>query len=177
MDTLELQALVRKGDEDAFRLLYRQYVAGVYTSAKEAKLTEDEIRSVVKEVFVTVYAELARAEEPLDLDHRVSSITAQAIADRFSTASADGPHPRHVARTAKAEVPAPTAATAVEEAGKAPSGSSQAGNIIAVVLSSILLLGALWVLIGVLISLKVLPDIDLGYRAFDRALFPIFLID
>lgn len=178
MDNLELQALVRSGDSDAFRLLYRRYVSGVYTSAKEARLSEDEIRSVVKEVFVQVYVELSSSTEPVDLDCRVSSITAQAIADRFATASAEMPHPRHVGRAVKAEEPVQTEAASSKIAEELPvKKKGQAANVIALVLSILLLLGALWVLTGVLVSLKILPDIDLGYRAFDRALFPIFLID
>lgn len=180
MDTMELQAKVRNGDSDAFRLLYRQYVNGVYQSAQAAQLSDEVSRTIVKEVFVQVYREITACAEPLDLDQRVNSLTAQAIADRFISIGTS--RPRHVARHAHPQETEP-ARSAEDDLPDSPAEDPALPpkvtfwSVLSILLSCLFLLFAIWVLLGVLMSLKVIPTLDLGYRAFDRVLFPLFYLE
>ena len=78
----EIQALVRRGDKDAFLGIYTQYAKQVYLRAAEDLGSDEEARDAVKQTFLLLRREMMLSDSPVDVEARIRALYGQEIAMR-----------------------------------------------------------------------------------------------
>lgn len=198
-----LQERIHRGDREAFRALYSEYSRDVYLTAQECLTSDALARAVVKQVFLRIHRELLDASGPIDTDRRIDALTNEEIRiQRIASGDTGGDILRDAATTrrsplsgaagepaaeAQEESPlvrakaryAPLSDRAAEPAAAPPEYPPArphigAGRVIMILLLALFFLLLLWALVGILMSLHVLPALDLGYAWFDRVVFQLF---
>ena len=174
MDIYTLMEQIHNGDKDAFRTFYSRYNKSVYRMA--VRETNDQLQAVavVKAVFQEIYQFLKKEgvyegnlytwldqltekhlrlrEAPQNAYRNEASYTEEAAAEITRRAAEKDP--------AAADVSPP----------KAPNKSGLP-TIIALSLLSLVLI---WVMMGMLGNMGVIPRLDLGYDWFNAHLYPLF---
>lgn len=183
-----LQERIHCGDRDAFRALYSEYSRDVYLTACEVLKDEALARAVVKQVFLRIYRELLDASGPINTDERIDELTNEEIRVQRIVAGDTGSDvlktvhtPRRIER--RSEPTDTDAFTRLKEryaenlpAIEIPKKQPYHGGMLAVsiVLLVLFLLLLLWIVAGFLMSMDILPAIDLGYSWFNEAILPLF---
>lgn len=197
-----LQERIHLGDRDAFRALYSEYSRDVYLTAQEALGNDASARAVVKQVFLRIHRELLDAEAPIDTGLRIDVLTNEEIRVQriaagdmgrdilkvhtprrlnlrpeapASEPAAQRPEPRPAFERAQVRYVQQNVDHAAHGAEPLPPKAQRgAGRVIGLILLVLFFLAFLWTLVGILASLGVLPQIDLGYSWFDRTVFQLF---
>lgn len=197
MDLNALMRRIQQGDREAFATLYTRYNKTVYRIALESTRNDEEAKHVVVAVFREMYQTI-RAKGPYlgDLYGWLDALTAKqvrlrrmmrvggaeetmaspqpqpasVVSPQFKAASVDRPRRYTEEEAAALEERALKRLQAIPEKEE----ERQRGGWV-----SIAVLGAtaallLWVLIGLLGTLSILPRWDLGYAWFNQTLFTLF---
>ena len=194
-----LQERIHRGDRDAFRSLYSEYSRDVYLTAQEILQDDARARAVVKQVFLRIHRELLDADGPIDTDQRIDLLTNEEIriqriagGDTGSDILKEVRTPRRLDRhveppRAAAQQPVePQAsplvraqqryAAAAQPPASVEQGGMGAGHVFGLLALIVFFLIFAWAMCGILMSLGMLPTIDLGYSWFDRTVFRVFLL-
>lgn len=199
-----LQERIHRGDRDAFRSLYSEYSRDVYLTAQEILQDDAQARAVVKQVFLRIHRELLDAAGPIDTDQRIDLLTNEEIriqriaggdtgSDILKEVHTPRRLDRHVEPPHAAEPQRPQQAQqqgsplqraqmryAAAAAGQPPASvekaGMRAGHVLGLIALIVFFLVFAWALCGILMSLGLLPTIDLGYSWFDRTVFRLFLL-
>lgn len=164
-----LQARIRTGEEDAFRLMYGEYSGEIYRCAKSALKNEDAARRVVKTVMVSLYRTMCDAGTAIDTDQTVEELTRSAIDASAATAA-----PRHIGSDRQEET---AGSGSFRRVGTAEEPRrSVIGTFFSAIGLIVFLAAGIWSLCGMLMALGILPVRDLGYSFFDTHVFPLFLL-
>lgn len=194
-----LQERIHRGDRDAFRSLYSEYSRDVYLTAQEILQDDARARAVVKQVFLRIHRELLDADGPIDTDQRIDLLTNEEIriqriaggdtgSDILKEVRTPRRLDRHVEppRAAGQQPGGPEAsplaraqrryAAAAQPPASVEQGGTDAGRVFGLLALIVFFLIFAWAMCGILMSLGMLPTIDLGYSWFDRAVFRVFLL-
>lgn len=188
MDLGTLMQRIQEGDREAFATLYARYNKTVYRIAFEALGNEQKAVEIVKLVFKEMYQTI-RDKGPYlgDLYGWLDALTAKQLRlQQFAKTRPAGmppsaPPPQYaysqeraseILARANARVmpPQPPLSFDPDEEEYAP--RKQNGGSIVVL--SIAAAALLWLFVGLLGSLQIIPQIDLGYAWFNQTLFPFF---
>ena len=193
-----LQERIHRGDRDAFRALYSEYSRDVYLTAREALQSDALARAVVRQVFLCIHRELLAASAPLDTDARIDALTNEEIRVQRIASGDTGEAilkevrtprrlDRHVEppRVAAQQPVEPQASplvraqqryAAAQPPASVEQGGMGAGHVFGLLALIVFFLIFAWAMCGILMSLGMLPTIDLGYSWFDRTVFRVFLL-
>ncbi|MDL2258820.1 hypothetical protein LJC42_06680 [Eubacteriales bacterium OttesenSCG-928-K08] len=176
-DQLTIMSHIHAGDKQAFAALYSRYNKTVFRMAMYELGDEALAVEVVKEVFREIY-QLIRMNGPYmgDFYAWLDSLTAKHIQMRRIKPDAYyyGRNQREYSPAEAREIE-----TKVDRrmAASAPLSDEEErpyrglGSVIGL---SMMACSLIWVLVGLLGSLEVLPQWDLGYTWFNDVLFPLF---
>ena len=160
MDDYTLMAQIHCGDKEAFRAFYTHYNKHVYNMAFHGTNDQTKAVTVVKAVFQEIYHTLkTESVYTGDINAWLIELTEKYIA-MFITPQSEN------------ELAKPNTADAVEvtPAKKAKTNSGN-GLLVVLCLFSVMLV---WVIVGILGSFGVIPQINLGYDWFNVNLYPLF---
>ena len=180
MDLSTLMRRIQQGDKEAFATLYTRYNKTVFRIALEATHSADEAVQIVKAVFREMYQTI-RSKGPYlgDLYGWLDALTAKQIRLRRLTqgmqpaAQQQGAKPRRYTEEEAAEIEA-RALARIQNTPKQPEEEKKKTGTVSGIVLGITALALLWVLIGLLGTLHVLPQWELGYTWFNQTLFPLF---
>jgi len=163
MDLTVLMRRIQQGDKDAFKTLYSRYSKTVYRIALETTHNKEEAAAVVVAVFREA-RQLIITRGPYigDLYGWLDALTAKQVR-LLRLYSDDG------SRIKKAE-PKPSAQEEAPTFIKKP----RTGAAIVNALLALCAVALIWVLLGLLGSLNVFDELDLGYSWFNKAVFKLF---
>jgi len=188
MDLNALMRRIQQGDKEAFATLYTRYDKTVYRIALEATGNDAEAKQVVVAVFREMYQTI-RSKGPYlgDLYAWLDALTAKQIRLRRLTQEQRGeqeaPPPQSVPaqpvpegrRHYTEEEAKAIAERARERLPEEPEEEAhQKGGAAVTALLSAAAVVLLWVLVGLLGSLGILPQWDLGFNWFNRTVFKFF---
>lgn len=193
MDIRAIAARIRAGDKDALRELIAAYGAGVYErayqSTKDAALAKEATRRTFQRFVSILQANPSEdgfvllldmiAGQNIDEYQKLSS-TMRDIAGDIEQTCFDAPvQPTDPPSAPAAQQPfrpvterkAGESNADVERIFREKKPRSSALPVILLVVLSLLLL---WLVLGVMMSLKWIPVLDMGYRWFNAHVFPFF---
>lgn len=173
MDLTALMSKIQQGDDEAFTTLYAQYNKTVYRIAFGELQDQTQALSVVKDVFREAYKTI-KTKGPYagDFYAWLDALTAKYVAKRKEQAPASAPVRQYSQAEAKQlEEAADARLQTQNEAAEQEEKPAGIGTLISL---SLLAAALLWILIGLLGSLEVLPAIDLGYQWFNGNIFELF---
>ena len=203
MITNALQNRIHFGDHEAFLAIYHEYGRGVYAAALHALDSDEMAQAVVRQTFLTLHEEILTRMDDFDIPVRIHALADREILLMRLVSGEASAEATAEALIAKAEEdPAQTSARGAFFADESillelpilerkhtyrrpkhalfaskRKKKQRAGEItgwfwkLLVLLINLVLL---WVLIGVLMSLRYLPPVDLGYDWFSRLISPFF---
>ena len=194
MITNDLQNRIHFGDRDAFLAIYEEYGRGVYAAALHALGKDDLARNAVKQAFLTLYQEILTGTEDFDIPVRIRELAEREIqilrlvcgedcaldgkggidpecCSARGAFSAEEAHEIELPPLERARAfRHPRNALFVKKRKKRSQPRKR--GLIAKALILIICLFLLWALAGVLMGLKYLPVVDLGYRWFIQSAVP-----
>ena len=203
MITNALQNRIHFGDHEAFLAIYHEYGRGVYAAALHALDSDEMAQAVVRQTFLTLHEEILTEMDDFDIPVRIHALADREILLMRLVSGEASAEATAEALIAKAEEdPAQTSARGAffaddsillelpilerKHTYRRPKHAlfaskrrrkQRAGEItgwfwkLLVLLINLVLL---WVLIGVLMSLRYLPPVDLGYGWFGQLIYPFF---
>ncbi len=178
MDLSTLMRRIQQGDKEAFATLYTRYNKTVFRIALEATRSPDEAVQIVKAVFREMYQTI-RSKGPYlgDLYGWLDALTAKQIRLRRLTQGAlpaqPGAKPRRYTEGEAAEIEA-RALARIQNTPEQPEEEKKKTGTVSGIVLGITALALIWILIGLLGTLDVLPQWELGYTWFNQTLFPLF---
>lgn len=175
MDLGTLMLRIQQGDREAFATLYARYNQTVYRIALESTGNQQESLEIVKAVFREMYQTiLANGPYLGDLYGWLDALTAKQLRmRRFQKQPQDGGLPPQYTMQQAQTIEARASERLQDEQLFEPETKKRKRGF------SMILLGAaalilVWVLVGLLGSLGILPELPLGYTWFNDTLFPLF---
>lgn len=201
MITNELQLRIHKGDAAAFKTLYNEKAKGVYKLALSALKKDEKAKEVVKCTFLTLRQEMLSADGPVDVNGRIKALSEQAIKNALAPLTgvesaenpAAGPATNPTGEISYSTTPTAAALPPLERAfaymksdpdqppvkgdssrALAPAPSRRGGAVVLKCLIVLFLLLFIWMLVGILMDMHILPAADWGYSWFNRNIFALF---
>ncbi len=185
MDLNALMRRIQQGDREAFATLYTRYNKTVYRIALESTHNNEEAKHVVVAVFREMYQTI-RSKGPYlgDLYGWLDALTAKQVRlrrmmrvnSKVETLANPQPVSSDRPRRYTEEEAAALEERAIRRLQNIPEKEEQKQrsawiSMVALGATAVLLL---WVLIGLLGTLSILPRWDLGYAWFNQTLFTLF---
>ena len=201
MDKLTCIRQIRDGETEAARLLFGEYGDGIYRRALAATKSKEAARAITRETILELIRTLREKNEADGWDLWVDAVTGRRIelyglvdadvqklsGELFGTpgeaaepqTAAEPPQPAPIAAEPASEAPVPEEEPLFDNSqrranGKKRAGGATAGGVIATVLLILGILLMIWVILGFLKGLNILPTLDLGYTWFNEHLFRLF---
>lgn len=176
MDLGTLMLRIQQGDREAFATLYARYNQTVYRIAFESTGNQQESLEIVKAVFREMYQTiLANGPYLGDLYGWLDALTAKQLRMRRFQQQPQGgnvlPPQYDMQQAQKIDV---RASERLQDDQLFEPEKKRARRGFSMALLGIAAAMLVWVLIGLLGSLGVLPELNLGYSWFNDALFPLF---
>ncbi len=167
---------IQQGDREAFATLYARYNKTVYRIAFDATGNTQESLEIVKAVFREMYQTICEKGPYLgDLYGWLDALTAKQLRmRRFSRQSSHVAAPPPQYTEVQAEQIEDRARERLQEEPVFEPEPKQKPHRISMILLSVAAVALIWMLIGLLGSLSVLPEWNLGYNWFNQTLFPLF---
>lgn len=170
---------IQQGDREAFATLYARYNQTVYRIALEATGSQQDALEIVKAVFKEMYQTIVANGPYLgDLYGWLDALTAKQIRmRRFQQqpqAAAGSMLPPRQYSEPQAEAIETRAGERLQDEPLFEPDHRKRKRGVSMVILGVAAAMLVWVLIGLLGSLKVLPQWDLGYQWFNETLFPLF---
>lgn len=185
METNELLARVREGNEEAFRLLFARHGETLYQSLMERCHDKRIAREALKDVFQKAYATLRNSPQPDGTALWLNELTMNSLEERLTAqkqavAMCEGLQSERENAAAETfhQEPGGTERIIcdVRKGMHTPSTrktSHISGTAIAIILIVLLLL-TIWYIVGALMRMGMLPNVDLGYSWFSSHVFSLF---
>ncbi len=187
MDLNALMRRIQQGDREAFATLYTRYNKTVYRIAFDSTHNDEEAKHVVVAVFREMYQTI-RAKGPYlgDLYGWLDALTAKQVRLSRMMRVGGASEAPETPKTVSNSVDKPRRYTEEEAAALEERAMKRLKNLpekedlkpgvawVSAVSLSITAVLLLWVLIGLLGTLSILPRWDLGYAWFNQTLFPLF---
>ena len=179
--------------EQALRALYAEYAQGIYQTLLEQCKDPLIAKDALKGVFQDVY-KMAQEAGTADITSIWLNLLAKAhlkkrLPARVVLLAKEPPTPLPEEEAVQAEpatvqeIPVQqaagaeaNAALALEVPAKAPRRAQRgkAGKIVAMTGLGVLIIGSLWAIAGLLMSMQILPGADLGYQWFNAHVYNVF---
>lgn len=177
MDLGTLMQRIQQGDREAFATLYARYNQTVYRMAYEQTGSQQESLEIVKAVFREMYQTILQNGPYLgDLYGWLDALTAKQLRLRRFQQQPQGGSvmpPRQYTEPQAQQIEQRAGERLQDEQLFEPEKKKKKRGVSMVILG-LLALVLVWVLVGLLGSLNVLPAWDLGYSWFNETLFPLF---
>lgn len=187
MENNELLARIHEGDEEAFRLLFAHHGEALYQSLTERSRDKRISREVLKDVFQKARATLRSSSSQPDATALwLNELAVNGLNDRLAAqiqpvdalAQPECEHNTYIPETNEQEPEAAERIICDVRKGmhEIPAQKEEhhvASNVIAIILI-VLLLFAIWYIIGTLMKMGKLPQADLGFTWFSKTIFPLF---
>ncbi|MDL2218324.1 hypothetical protein LJC27_06660 [Christensenellaceae bacterium OttesenSCG-928-M15] len=178
MDLLSLMQRIADGDREAFATLYNRYNKIVLRIALEKTDNKEDAVGVVKDVFKEVYSTI-RTKGPYlgDINAWMDALSAKYARRRMLDQPVEETPPavskkEYTSAEAKAIEKKADERIAVEETPEPrKKGKREIFSFAGLCLFALVLV---WVLLGLLTTLEILPPFDLGYEWFNENLFRLF---
>lgn len=182
---------IRDGETEAARLLFSQYGEQIYRNALTATKSKEAARTITRETILELIGSLRTEPEKDGWDLWVESVSARHIevyglverdvetlgSELFEPPAKVEEPPAPVRekvekpRRRREDTDADLFADDTDEPAPARHG---AGSVIVTVLLTVGILLLVWVIVGLLMGFRILPQLDLGYTWFNDHLFRLF---
>ncbi len=185
MDLNALMRRIQQGDREAFATLYARYNKTVFRIALDSTQNNEEAKQVVVAVFREMYQTI-RSKGPYlgDLYGWLDALTAKQVRLRRMMRVGAGVANESKAQPVSSDKPrryTEEEAAALEERAERRLNriperveEKQRSAWLSIAALSVTALLLLWVLVGLLGTLSILPRWDLGYAWFNQTLFTLF---
>lgn len=186
MDIMQIQKGLQKHEKEAFRAFVRTYGKPVYERLLEQSgdpvIAKEALKTAIVELYTTISTTDAR--DPIDaiLFRRAeqaqkelrSSMCLKFLDDVISETTIDkksaNPDPVKTQKDRQADKPAVHAKVEMPQVGKdlKKRKERRAGRVVAAIFLSMGILLLLWIAVGLLIDMDLIPTVDLGYEWFNQ---------
>ncbi|MEL7603340.1 MAG: hypothetical protein AAGU77_09320 [Bacillota bacterium] len=185
MEANELLARVHEGNEEAFRLLFAQYGEALHQSMMERCHDKRLAREALKDVFQKAYTTLRNSEQPDGTALWLNELAMNSLEERLAAqkqavaALEESQRGQENAAPETFDREAGGAERIISDVRKGMDTSAAcktphvSGTAIAIILIVLLLL-IIWYIVGALMRMGMLPNVDLGYSWFSSHVFSLF---
>jgi DNA-directed RNA polymerase specialized sigma24 family protein len=178
MDLLHLMQDIADGDREAFATLYNRFNKVVLRIALEKTQNKEDAMAIVKDVFKEVYQTI-RTKGPYlgDINGWMDALTAKHARKRMISSPVEETSPpisvqEFTSEQAQSIEKKAEERIAAEEPAKKNRGQRrEMFSFIGLCAFALLLV---WILLGLLTTLEILPPFDLGYSWFNENIFKLF---
>ncbi len=197
MDKLTCIRQIRDGETEAARLLFGEYGDGIYRRALATTKSKEAARTITRETILELIRTLREKNEADGWDLWVDAVTGRrielyglvdadvkqlscelfgtsaSVAATPETPAAEPPQPAPISEEPSSTEPLFDNSERRADGRKRARGAS-VGGVFATIVLILGILIMIWVILGFLKGLNILPQLDLGYTWFNENLFRLF---